>query len=99
MTNKQINFGLILFTTLLLSCKKEVDAPEKQDLSVSMLEKVNRLRSKGCKCGSEFMPPVQQLKWNTHLELAAKNHAQDMYDKNYFDHISPTGSIAIKRRL
>jgi uncharacterized protein YkwD len=88
---------LILFTFLFFACRKEPAMAPIEDLSVIMLEKVNKLRSTGCQCGTEFMPPVPQLKWNINLELAAKNHAQDMLSKNYFDHISPSGSIPIQR--
>ena len=90
----------IIFLILFFSaCKKEKEKPPalEENLAVKMLEKVNALRSAGCQCGADFMPPVQQLKWNAKLELAAKNHAQDMNDRNYFDHLSPDGSIPIQR--
>lgn len=93
---KKITLLAAIFLVMsFVACKKDV-IPS-QDLSVTMLEKVNKLRSTGCKCGTEFMPPVRQLVWNIQLAAAAQNHANDMFNKNYFDHISPTGSIPIQR--
>jgi uncharacterized protein YkwD len=97
-TNRIYIFFIVIGGLLFFSCKKEPQTePPTEDLSVSMLQKVNQLRNTGCMCGSTFMPPVTQLQWNKQLELAAQTHAMDMYSKNYFDHISPTGTIPIQR--
>lgn len=90
---------LIFYSFLYISCQKELatEAPLTEDLSVTMLEKVNALRSSGCNCGTTYMPPVRHLQWNEYLELAAQHHADDMYHNNYFNHISLTGSSPIQR--
>lgn len=98
-TRKRYLVLLIIYSLLSISCKKEIEkpAPVAEDLSVSMLEKVNRLRRNGCNCGATYMPPVPPLQWNKHLELAAQHHADDMFHNNYFDHISPNGDNPIQR--
>jgi uncharacterized protein YkwD len=90
---------LICYSFLYTSCKKEVvkEPPLTEELSVTMLEKVNALRKSGCNCGTTYMPPVRQLQWNEHLELAAQHHGNDMYYNNYFGHISLTGSNPVQR--
>jgi uncharacterized protein YkwD len=48
---------------------------------------LNQLRSKGCQCAEEEMPPVAPLKWNSLLSIAAQKHAEDMHENNFFDHL------------
>ncbi|RPD38409.1 CAP domain-containing protein [Chitinophaga barathri] len=62
-----------------------------------LLELVNNVRAKGCNCKGTWMPPVQPVKWNVLLELAAAKHSQDMKDRKYFDHNSPSGSTPQSR--
>lgn len=62
-----------------------------------LLNKVNELRKKGCKCGSKYYPPAVPLVWNAQLELAASNHAIDMTTKNYFSHKSKNGDSFAER--
>ncbi len=62
-----------------------------------LLQKVNELRRKGCQCGSQKMPSVGPLQWNTQLELAAEHHATDMFQKHYFDHYDPNGNSYVNR--
>lgn len=57
-----------------------------------MLASVNNLRTKGCKCGNKYMPPVNSLSWNDRLENAAFAHAYDMYRKDFFSHKGSNGS-------
>ena len=82
---------------LLYGCKKDegVQKPWQQQ----MLEEVNKLRQSGCQCGTDFMPPAPQLSWNDTLALAADAHVKDMYERQYFDHISPDGSSPIQRAI
>lgn len=56
-----------------------------------LLQLVNDVRSKGCKCGNTTMPPVASVSWNILLELAAAKHSKDMLDRKYFSHNSPNG--------
>ena len=79
-----------------IACKKETALPESR-LLPEMVDSVNLLRSKGCRCGTDSMPPVPPLTWNAQLGTAAAAHAKDMYLNNYFSHISPQGSSPIQR--
>jgi uncharacterized protein YkwD len=55
------------------------------------LEEINRVRQKGCNCGSTYMPPAPPLVWNDQLEIAAIGHVRDMAAQNYFSHTSLDG--------
>jgi len=55
------------------------------------LERINKTRAKGCKCGNVYMPPVPPLVWNNQLADAAKGHARDMSKQKYFSHTSKNG--------
>ncbi len=57
-----------------------------------ILEKINKLRSKGCNCGGRYMPPAEPLEWSAVLMTSAYRHAKDMKSKKYFSHYSPTGT-------
>jgi uncharacterized protein YkwD len=62
-----------------------------------LLSLINNVRAKGCNCGGDVMPPVEPLKWNLYLELAAANHSKDMLTRKYFAHNSPNGVTPQKR--
>lgn len=62
-----------------------------------LLQLINKVRQKGCRCGDTWYYPVPPLKWNAQLEKAALKHSVDMYKKNYFSHTAPDGSRAGKR--
>ena len=87
----------VLIAAFFVSCKKENAVQE--NLSTIMLTEVNKIRSSGCQCGDEWMPPVRQLKWNTLLEQAALAHAKDMYENHYFDHFGLDSSFPIQRAV
>jgi uncharacterized protein YkwD len=55
------------------------------------LENINYIRSKGCNCGTTYMPPAPPIVWNDQLELSAMGHAADMAHQNYFSHTSLDG--------
>ena len=55
------------------------------------LDYINRVRQKGCNCGTTYMPPAPPLIWNFQLEVAAIGHAEDMGRQNYFSHTSRDG--------
>ncbi len=57
----------------------------------TMFALVNEARSKQQQCGSKTMPPVAPVVYNAEIAKAAQAHAQDMADKNYFDHDSLDG--------
>ncbi|GAX37167.1 CAP domain-containing protein [Nodularia sp. NIES-3585] len=60
------------------------------ELRTFALELVNRDRT------VNNLPPLQEY---SGLSLAAQLHAQDMYDRQYFDHISPDGKSPQDRYL
>jgi len=67
---------------------------QSQDLGVSkdyILSKINKLRTKGCRCGGKRMKSVAPLSWNRTLEISALQHAIEMKKYNYFGHISING--------
>jgi uncharacterized protein YkwD len=51
-----------------------------------LLQAVNKVRSKGCKCGGTAMPPVKPLKWNNNLESAAQSHSNYMNSRKKLSH-------------
>lgn len=57
-----------------------------------MLALVNDLRSEGCRCGSNYMPPVGPVSWSADLEQAALRHANDMQVNDFFDHTGSDGT-------
>lgn len=79
-------FGLLLSWSPAFS-----QAYSKTDLGVSkeyVLDRVNKLRRNGCRCGRKKMKPVRPLIWDETLEKSAMIHAKEMSDYNYFDHHS-----------
>ena len=99
---------LWLFAALITisSCKKSEEVSPDEDISTVvkldeneidatlMLKLVNELRSKGCQCGSDFMPAVHEVTWNTKLELAALGHNKDMAENDFFSHTGSDDSKA-----
>jgi uncharacterized protein YkwD len=57
-----------------------------------MLAAINQLRSEGCDCGAETMPPVPALAWNEKLEAAAVRHSDDMAANEFMAHEGSDGS-------
>jgi len=62
------------------------------DNARQLLALVNQLRKKGCRCGRKRMKPTSPLKINNLLNKAARNHANDMASKEFFDHRGSNGS-------
>ncbi|HAA10921.1 MAG TPA: CAP domain-containing protein [Cytophagales bacterium] len=61
------------------------NAPAQVD-EQKILELVNEVRAKGCRCGRERMAPAPALTWNSQLEQAAQGHSNWMDDKGRFSH-------------
>ncbi len=84
-------FSILFFST----CQKDDSlyelAPANPDKQI-LISLINETRLKGCNCGNDYFPPVNPIKWNDTLELAAKEHSNDMKDNNYFDHKGNDGS-------
>ncbi len=76
------------------SAKSKLKKVELQasSFSTQMLAAVNKLRTAGCDCGGEIMPPVKPLKWEAHLTKAALNHVNDMAEHDRLDHFSTDGT-------
>ena len=84
-----------VFCFFVIACNDETpDIP----MSSKVLKEINEIRSRGCLCGSEFLPPASPLTWNDQLENAAYRHVIDMYERKYFSHITPEG-ISPKQRV
>jgi uncharacterized protein YkwD len=54
-----------------------------------LVELVNKNRSNGARCGSEYFPPAGPVSWNDELRAAAQIHSNDMNTNSIFSH---TGS-------
>lgn len=62
-----------------------------------VLELVNEQRSKGCKCGTDSMPPRLPLRWNVKIAQAALEHAKYMHRNALLSHSDGNGQRADKR--
>ncbi|WP_066402342.1 CAP domain-containing protein [Flavisolibacter tropicus] len=65
-----------------------------------LLQLVNDVRKKGCKCGDTYYGPAPAVKWNDQLATAAVSHSEDMYKNKFFAHVAPDGSnggVRVKR--
>jgi len=87
----------IFILICLLGCKKESHDTAKNDIGGEILMKLNKLRTTGCTCGIDSMPPAGKVVWNSALERTSVKHAEDMLNRNYFSHITPEGIPAIQR--
>jgi uncharacterized protein YkwD len=95
----------ILFIALILmvGCAKKdvspIDTPitETGTLSSDMVAAVNALRTKGCNCGGESMPPVPALRWNPLLANASLRHSINMAAMKTLSHTGSDGSSIQKR--
>jgi len=57
-----------------------------------VLEIVNQYRSQGANCGAYgSFGPTHDLVMEPHLRCAARKHSKDMADRNFFDHVNPSG--------
>lgn len=62
-----------------------------------VLELVNRARAHARRCGSKRMDAAPPLVWSRALEEAARDHAEDMARRRYFDHTARDGSSPTDR--
>jgi len=66
-----------------VSCSEESSTENSLTAEESeLLARVNALRTAGCSCGTDSMPPVDSLKWNKVLASVAYNHSKDMVDRS-----------------
>ncbi len=66
-------------------------------IEAEVLQRVNALRASGAVCGAARFQATGGLAWNAQLLQAAKGHAADMAQKNYFSHTSQDGRTAAQR--
>ncbi len=89
---------LIMAFFLTISCEKNEDKSTLLTAeNKAFLDLVNNLRSEGCDCGNEEMPPVPVLGWNDKLAQAALKHSRDMVKENFFSHTGSNGSSVADR--
>jgi len=81
---KLIFGGLLLFSTL-------VSAQPSQKSIDKVLDKINDLRSNGCKCGNAYMMPAQPVQWDHTLHQVSKEYARYLYRNNRFSHETKDG--------
>lgn len=92
-------FAVLLSTALVFGLKPihGPNPPEPRPTPINknlLLQLVNEVRKKGCRCGDTWYPGAQALAWNSQLEQAALVHSSDMYSNNYFSHAAQDGSRA-----
>lgn len=102
----------LAFTLIISACAKEeavnaVDTPTSTHATLPtsvnksvLLQLVNEVRKKGCKCGDTYYGPAPAVKWNDQLAAAATSHSENMYKNKFFAHVAPDGSnggVRIKR--
>lgn len=86
------------------SCKPEKVEVENENVVTltskdEFLKYVNKARSEGRKCGTQYFAATKAVVWNASLEKAAYLHSKDMFENKYFSHISKNGSDPSARIL
>ncbi|MFN8255169.1 MAG: CAP domain-containing protein [Bacteroidales bacterium] len=93
--------GLLLTILLLAGASCELSIQDNSMAEIisknKLLDMVNDIRSKGCNCGTTYMPPVKELEWDYQLERAAVSHSIDMNVNGYFSHTSLDGATFADR--
>ncbi len=90
---KAVKFIFVILLFLSVSFIKEDASFMDKNFSfrAEILQQINRVRVRGCNCGTTYMPPVSPVVWNEQLATAAAKHATDMANNNYFSHESLNG--------
>ena len=76
-----------------ISCEKTESFTVEKTGSVEadFLKLVNKARSEGRKCGTQYFAAANPVNWNINLEKAAYLHSKDMFENKYFSHVSKNG--------
>ena len=74
-----------------ISDRERIEAQYPDSRIEYILERVNRVRTRGCKCGSVWMEATNTVEWNTVLEQTAREHADQMDNYDFFSHRSLDG--------
>jgi len=97
---KRLFFGGISVLIILLTCVSATPQHINKDrFKDEFLNRINKIRAKGCNCGVTYFPPAPLMKWNNELEFAAHGHALDMSERHYFSHTSMNGRSMSDRAL
>jgi len=74
--------------------------PSQVKLEKEIRELVNKLRAQGGACGAEgAFDPGKPLRMNPILRCAARNHSQDLFQRDFFSHVNPSGQNELARIL
>jgi uncharacterized protein YkwD len=60
-------------------------------LAAQALQLVNEVRARGTRCGNRSFGAAPPMRLSGTLEGVASEHAYDMAERNYFDHVDPAG--------
>jgi uncharacterized protein YkwD len=66
-------------------------------LATRALQLVNDVRARGTHCGDELFGPAPPVTLSGTLADVALGHANDMAEKNYFEHVDPAGQSPADR--
>ena len=102
MSMKRLFFGGLSILIILFTCVSE--APQRNSnnndrFKQEFLSRINQIRKKGCNCGVTYFQPAPPITWNDDLEQAARGHALDMSERNYFSHTSKNGRSMSDRAI
>jgi uncharacterized protein YkwD len=89
-----ISFCLLCINS---SCEATEPGDEVMFSRNKILNLVNKARQNGHYCGKKWYPAVTRLSWNESLEKAARQHSEDMFNKNYFSHKGSNGGYVDDR--
>jgi uncharacterized protein YkwD len=65
--------------------------PASVTIADEALDIINKLRTTGRDCGSQYYPGTSPLIWNNLLEQVAQSHSDDMATYNFFNHTGSDG--------
>ncbi len=94
---------LILSLLSLHACKEDetnntaFKCESNTDINTNMLNLVNQARAQERACGNQLYFPAPALQWNQRLVRAARIHAIDMANNDFFDHTGSDDSVAASR--
>jgi len=87
----------LLFVITLYLNSTTVEIPPDRATQEYLIEKVNKLRAQGCRCGRKKMPPVGPLEWDNKLYVSARSHAKYLVGKKKLTHYGKRGEDISER--
>ncbi len=82
----RIPFAILAILLFAASCEGNDPGQDRMFSRAKILNKVNRARQAGQKCGDTWYPAAGKLKYNEKLEAAAKVQSDDMFKMNKLSH-------------